>query len=184
MKVLYAIAVVSVLAGGSAEAKDGLDLVRCGGDVAATLRGTHISNGPAVETEARHKAIGLKDLGADELTDDLSGVSWQICGKDYLMLMGAHDIARDVLESPPHSRLAPEFAGGPCKKNGKDSPALIVAILDNPKGLTAHRPPGDTTLLPATLAWRIDEKAVRFVKIPPDGLGCSLEGVVTADGGP
>jgi hypothetical protein len=135
MKVLYAIAVVSVLAGGSAEAKDGLDLVRCGGDVAATLRGTHISNGPAVETEARHKAIGLKDLGADELTDDLSGVSWQICGKDYLMLMGAHDIARDVLEIPAHSRLAPEFAGGPCKKNGKDSPALLWPFSTTRKAL-------------------------------------------------
>jgi hypothetical protein len=38
-------------------------------------------------------------------------------------------------------------------------------------------------LLPAVAAWKIDEKQVKFVELKTEGLRCSRDGIVTADGG-
>src|SRR5262245_49042554 len=66
-------------------AGDGFELVRCGTDIAKALVGRKTSNEPVVKIEARHKDIGLKDLGADIISEDkgLNLVFWQICGDEY-----------------------------------------------------------------------------------------------------
>jgi len=65
---------------GPAEAKDAFDGIRCGDDVARALIGKTMPDGTAVKIEAAHKAIGLKDEGADEVSDNLQTVAWTICG--------------------------------------------------------------------------------------------------------
>jgi hypothetical protein len=41
----------------------------------------------------------------------------------------------------------------------------------------------DAPMLPAKVAWKIDEKNGRFVSIPTDGVRCSRSGIITSDGG-
>jgi hypothetical protein len=38
-------------------------------------------------------------------------------------------------------------------------------------------------ILPAVVAWRIDDKQVKFVELQTEGLRCSRDGIITADGG-
>jgi hypothetical protein len=122
--------------------------------------------------EDRHKDLGLKDLGADEISRRLSTISWMICGSEFLLLEDQHAV-RDVLAFPPHSKSAPAF-GGICQIRGKESPDVIVAVLDDRAG---------TEPLPAKAAWKIDEKRAKFVKIATDGLLCPRTGIRTSDGG-
>jgi hypothetical protein len=37
--------------------------------------------------------------------------------------------------------------------------------------------------LPAVVAWKIDEKQVKFVELQTEGLRCSRDGIITSDGG-
>ena len=38
-------------------------------------------------------------------------------------------------------------------------------------------------ILPAVIAWKIDDKQMKFVKLQTEGLRCSRDGIITADGG-
>ncbi|MGD0144035.1 MAG: hypothetical protein ABSC92_12815, partial [Rhizomicrobium sp.] len=125
------IALLSLFLSGAACAQDGFEKVRCGGDIAAAVIGRRGSDEPVAAIEARHKDIGLADLGADEISDRLNAISWRICGREYLLLEDS--VVRDVLPLPPHSKQSPEF-GGSCQIDGKDSPGYVVAILDNRAG--------------------------------------------------
>jgi hypothetical protein len=140
-----------------------------------------------VTIEGRHKAIGLEDFGADEISDHLQMVAWRICGSDYNILLDRNDIMRDVLPFPDHSRSTPEF-GGVCQIDGKDAPQSIVALLDNKAGSEAntahHYSSSDSTYLAALAAWRIDEKGAKFVKVSVEGLRCPRSGINSVDGGP
>src|SRR2546430_961886 len=90
---------------------DGFDSVRCGSDVRKALLGRKMPNEKIVVLEARHKDLGLKDLGASEISDRLSVISWRICGEEYVILEDNKNIARDVLKFPKHSNESPEFIG-------------------------------------------------------------------------
>jgi hypothetical protein len=174
---------LALLLCGQAQARDSFDGVQCGGDVAKALVGHTLPNGPADETDARHKDLQLKDLGGDEITDNLNSVSYSICGSEYTLLVDHKDRIRDVLAIPAHSITRPEFGDGYCKLGGNDTPYVVVAILRNDSG---KRPKtmGADAQLPAVTAWKLDEKAAKFVSIPATGLTCAASGVVTADGGP
>jgi hypothetical protein len=37
--------------------------------------------------------------------------------------------------------------------------------------------------LPAVSAWKIDKKQMKFVELKTEGLRCSRDGIITADGG-
>src|SRR5438309_11770993 len=78
---------------------DGFDSLRCGSDVRKALLGRTMSNETIVTIEARHKDLGLKDLGASEISDRLSVISWRICGEEYVILED-QDVVRDVLKFP------------------------------------------------------------------------------------
>ena len=151
---------------------DGFESIRCGADITKALLGRRMPNEKIVAIEARHKDLGLKDLGGTEISDRLFLASWQICGEEYVLLE-AKDVVKDVLKFPRHSKDSPQFIGS-CQLNGHDVPGTAIGVLKNEDG-------GET--LPAEIAWKIDEKQVKFVPLQTEGLRCSRDGIVTADGG-
>src|SRR6266550_745279 len=153
---------------------DGFSAIRCGADdVAKALIGKEMSNEKIVVLEKRHADLGLKDLGASEISDRLSCISWLICGSEFMLLQDG-SIAGDVLKVPPHSKTSPLFIGK-CEMNGKESKHILVAILDNEKDTQA-------SALTAKVAWKIDQKEMKFVSVPVEGLRCPRSGVITLDG--
>jgi hypothetical protein len=154
---------------------DGFDAIRCGtDDVAKALIGKKMSNERIVVLEKRHADLGLKDLGASEISERLSCISWLICGSEF-MLLEDESTARDVLKVPAHSKNSPLFLGT-CEMNGKETKTIVVAILD------AEAESGAATL-PAKIAWKIDEKKAKFVSISTEGVRCPRIGIITLDGG-
>jgi len=65
---------------------------------------------------------------------------------------------------------------GTCEMNGKESKDIVVAILDNEKEPAA-------SALTAKVAWKIDQKEMKFVTVPVEDLRCPRSGVITLDGG-
>jgi hypothetical protein len=153
---------------------DGFTGIQCGSDIAKALTGKRMSNERIADLEKRHADLALKDLGASEISDSLSCISWLICGSEFMLLQDG-SIARDVLKVPPHSKTAPLFIGT-CEMNGKEGKDIVVAILDNEKGTSA-------SALSAKVAWKIDQKGMKFVSVPVEGLRCPRSGVITSDGG-
>ena len=153
---------------------DGFTGIQCSSDIAKALTGRRMSNERVADLEKRHADLGLKDLGASEISDSLSCISWLICGSEFMVLQD-ESIARDVLKVPPHSKTAPLFIGT-CEMNGKESKDMVVAILDNEKEPAA-------SALTAKVAWKIDQKAMKFVSVPVEDLRCPRSGVITLDGG-
>ena len=147
---------------------------QCGSDIAKALTGKRMSNERIADLETRHADLALKDLGASEISDRLSCISWSICGSEFMLLQDG-SIARDVLKVPPHSKTSPLFIGT-CEMNGKESKDIVVAILDNEKDTPA-------SVLTAKVAWKIDQKKMKFVSLPVEGLRCPRSGVITLDGG-
>lgn len=154
-------------------AASGFDGIQCGSDVQMSLLGRTMPNERVQALEEKHKDLELKDLGAYEVSEKLSLISWRICGKEYDLLEEGSTV-RDVLPSPAHSRAAPKFIGA-CTIDGADKPGTIVAVLN-----------GDTTAktLSATAAWKVDESQKKFVSLPTGGVLCPRDGIVTEDGGP
>src|SRR5512143_2732888 len=123
--------------------------------------------------EARHKALGLKNLGASEETGDLFLSLWLLCGNEYMLIIDKRSSVRDVLQFPQHSKASPEFIGS-CRVNGKALPEDVVAVLNNQAG---------AEILSAKFAWKIDPTKAKFVKLTTEGMQCPRSGIVTADGG-
>ena len=73
--------VLSLFCSSSIYGGDGFDSVRCGSDVRKALLGRTVSNEKIVVLEERHKDLGLKDVGASEISDRLNVISWRICGR-------------------------------------------------------------------------------------------------------
>jgi len=151
---------------------DGFDSVRCGSDVRKALVRRTMSNERIVVLEERHKDLGLKDLGASEISERLTVTSWQICGEEYALLEDK-DVVRDVMKFPKHSKDSPQFIGS-CQLNGHDLPGTAIGVLKNEHGVE---------ILPAVAAWKIDDKQMKFVQLQTEGLRCSRDGIITADGG-
>ena len=154
-------------------AADGFDSAHCGADVGKALLGKKMSNEKIVALEERHKDLGLKDLGSSEISDRLSVISWLICGEEYALLQDNKDIVRDVLKFPKHSKDSPQFIGS-CQLKGRDVPGSAIGVLKEENGVE---------MLSAVIAWKIDEKQMKFVKLETEGLRCSRNGISTADGG-
>lgn len=147
--------------------------VKCGAEIPKAMIGQRTTNERIVVIEKRYPALGLKHLGADEISDRLSSINWQICGAEFIELVDRRGLVGDVLPFPAHSRQSPAFSGI-CQLGGRDLPDIIVAILDAAPG---------TELLPAVTAWKIDQQRAKFAKIPSAGLRCPKSGIYTVDGG-
>jgi hypothetical protein len=152
---------------------DEFQKVKCGGDIPKAVIGQRSANGPVAATEKKYRALDLKDLGGDEISDRLSTVNWMICGAEYILLVDRGGLVRDAMAFPAHSKTAPAFSGI-CQLGGKDLPDIFVAVLD---GAGA----GDT--LAVQTAWKIDQRRAKFVKAPGEGLLCPRSGISTGDGG-
>jgi hypothetical protein len=170
--VLGILAAAFLFCSSAAGASDGFGNVRCGADVPKALVGQTMSDERVVAIEARHKDLGLKDLGGSEISDRLFLASWQICGDEYALLE-EKNVVRDALKVPPHSKDSPEFIGS-CRSNGKELPDTIIAVLRDEKGAEN---------LAATAAWKIDRKGNKFAALATEGLRCPRDGVITSDGG-
>ena len=164
---------VLLLASMEAHALDGFEKVQCGADIPKALTGQRTSDEPVAAIEARHAALGLKNLGGSEVSDKLFSASWQICGKEFALILDDHSVVRDVLQFPPHSKSSPGFMGA-CQVGEKKVSGTIIAVLKNEAG---------AELLPAEAAWKIDEKSAKFVKTTTDGLRCPRDGIFSVDGG-
>ena len=173
MKKLAGLVVAIFLACGQSAFADEYQGLHCGDDITKAMIGKRTVNAPIVEIEKKYRAIGLKNLGGDEISDNLSSVGSMICGSEYIELIDRKGIVRDALAFPQHSKTQPAFSGF-CQVNGKDLPDVIVGVLD---GSAA----GD--LLPVKTAWKIDQKQVKFVAISGEGMLCPKEGIYTVDGG-
>jgi len=173
-RIVVILALVSPLFCGSTICDaDGFDSVRCGSDARKAVLGRKMPNEKIAVLEERHKDLGLKDLGASEISDRLTAISWRICGEEYVLLEDK-DVVRDVLKFPKHSKESPEFIGS-CQLNGHVVPGVAIGVLKNQDGVQ---------ILPAVIAWKIDEKQMKFVELKTEGLRCSRDGIITADGEP
>jgi hypothetical protein len=173
VKKFACILIAIYLAGVQTSFADEFQNLQCGSDIAKAMIGKRSSNGPVVELEKKYRALGLKDLGGDEISDNLSSVNWMICGSEYIELIDRKGLVRDALAFPAHSKSSPGFSGI-CQVKGKDLPDVVIGVLD---GSVA----GD--LLPPKTAWKIDQKQAKFVTMPGEGVLCPRGGVYTADGG-
>lgn len=163
----------SLLLSPNVSAADLFDKIQCGADIPKALIGGVMPNGKSAAIEARHKALGLKDLGGSELDGGLFLSSWRICGNEYVMIMDKRSTVRDALQFPQHSKASPEFIGS-CKVNGKVLPGEIIAVLNNQSGAEN---------LSARFAWKIDKRTAKFVKVSTEGMQCPRSGIITEDGG-
>ena len=57
---------------------------------------------------------------------------------------------------------------------GRDLPGTAIGVLGNEDGVQ---------VLPAIIAWKIDDKQMKFVKIQTEGLRCARDGISIGDGG-
>lgn len=82
---------------------------------------------------------------------------------------------RDVLPVPAHSLHSPESFIEECQVGGNKLPDAVIAILDNSQG---QKPKGysEQIVLPAQIAWKINERQERFVPMPTQGLRCAVSG--------
>lgn len=176
-----------VIVCGKAWAVDEFQGLKCGTDIPKFLIGKRTSNERVVVLEERHIDLGLKDLGGTYVSRDdrLFLISWQICGSEYELLVNLNNgtakngLIRDVLRFPPHSATSPMFIGT-CQADGKQTPEVLVAVLNNSAGLNAKA----KIMLKATVAWKIDETKEKFAKQPTENLECPSDRVITLDGGP
>jgi hypothetical protein len=95
--------------------------VQCGADIAKALIGQRNANDRVVVTEKKYGKLGLKHLGADEISDDLSSINWLICGAEYIVLVDGRNMIGDAMPWPAHSKQSPAFSGI-CRRGGKESP--------------------------------------------------------------
>jgi hypothetical protein len=175
--VLIFVAVLfSGLVCGQGWAADEFDTIKCGADIPKAMVGKHSPTKRVVVIEARHSNLGLKDLGGIEISDRLFLISWRICSSEYAVLInnGKH-LVRDVLSVPAHSLYSAQSFVEGCEVASKTVPDAVIAILDNSQGQKA-KSYLETIMLPAKVAWKIDERQERFVLMPTQGLSCAVSG--------
>jgi len=158
---------------GQAAIADQFQKVQCGSDIPKTLIGQRSQNERIVVLENRNRKLGLKHLGADEISDRLSAINWLICGAEFVVLEDRQGRVRDVLPFPAHSRQSPAFSGI-CQLNGRDLPDVFVGVLNGE---------GAADFLPVESVWKIDQKNAKFVKASIEGLRCPRNAIYSADGG-
>ncbi|MCW5705091.1 MAG: hypothetical protein KIT82_21225 [Bradyrhizobium sp.] len=172
MKVAWLAAAIWLVCG-QAASTDQFRKVRCGADIPKALIGQRSANDNIVTLEGRNRALGLKHLGADEISDRLSSINYLICGSEFVLLEDRQGVVRDVIPFPAHSRQSPAFSGI-CQINGREQRDAYIGVLNGE---------GTGKWLPVVAAWKIDEKGAKFVKAAAEGLSCARSGIFTVDGG-
>lgn len=155
---------MAMLSAHAARIEKSFDGITCQSDIASALIGRHMSDERVVSIEGRYKSIRLKDLGAFGMEvdgDPWTLISWEICGREYLLLE-RRDIVKDALASPvPAGRPRSQIAS--CTVNGSSVPGTAVAFVET-----------DDKKWPKAVknAWRIDDKKIQFVRIAGNEIVC------------
>ncbi len=143
-------------------AKSDFDGLTCQSNIAQELVGRKMSNEPVVKTEARYKSLDLKDLGADEISDNLSSIVWRICGNQYVLLM-KKDRVQSALKIPEQFRNSGEVMT--CMPLDKALTGYYLAVSGKRSAKSIH----------ADAAWVLDEKQAKFVLVESAVLECERE---------
>ena len=159
---LLAMASLSTHAAGAEKSFDG---ITCQSNISSALVGRHMPNERAASIEERYKSIRLKDIGAFGMEaegDPWTLISWEICGREYLLLE-RQDVVKDVLASEippggPHAQIAS------CAADGSKLPGTGVAFVER-----------DEKKWPRAVksAWLIDDKKIKFVKVTANEIVCT-----------
>jgi hypothetical protein len=153
---------LSLFYGQSSFASDAFSAIKCGSEIPKNLIGRHVKNEKVVAIEARHKKLGLKALGTDEISEGLLSEYWTICGHEFVLLTDKNFLIHDVLQVPDHSVESLEFTGK-CNIDNKEKPEIIFALLNKEEGVK---------LLSARSAWIVNEKKRTFKKVSTNGMRC------------
>lgn len=148
-----------VLAQAQPRSFDGLS---CTSNIEQELAGRTMPNETVAVLESRYKALGLKDVGGDEISDKLSLTTWRICGDQYLLLQQG-DRVKSVLKIPEQYRSSGDVF--PCVPVGGKDGGYIIAV-PGARGKSNRR---------SVAAWRLDEKALKFNPVQPGVLECERE---------
>jgi hypothetical protein len=156
---------LSLLTAHAFAAEKSFDGVTCEMNIPSALIGRRMPNERVAATQARYKGIGLKDLGAygtENGGDSWTLISWQICGREYLLLE-RREIVRDVLASPlppgsPQSQITS------CTVDGASLPGTAVAFV------STNVPKGPMLV---EYAWRINDTTIKFAKIAGREIVCA-----------
>jgi hypothetical protein len=120
-------------------------------------------NEKVASIEARHPNLGLKDLGAYEVSDKLFLIIWRICGNQYVLLEQGTRV-KAVLKIPEQFKNSGDAII--CSPVGDVSSDTIVAVPSSVQTKTSIR---------SQAAWRVDEKKVSFVPVTTKPLDCQRE---------
>jgi hypothetical protein len=159
-------------AAGQIACADEFQKVRCGGDIPKAMIGQRGPVQRIAVLEKKYAALGLKHMGADEISDRLSSINWMICGAEFMVLERG-GLVSDAEPFPEHSKQSPAFSGL-CQSRGKDLPDIYAGVLDGAS---------KADLLPVVTAWKIDKQRAKFIKVSGEGLLCPRSGIYTVDGG-
>jgi hypothetical protein len=80
---------------GQAAFADAFKNVKCGAEIPKALIGQRSENERIAVTEGKYRSLGLKHLGADEKSEQLSSINWLICGSEYITLVDRKGLVRD-----------------------------------------------------------------------------------------
>ena len=176
MRRLLFIVLISLLTPIQTWASDEFDGIKCGDNILQLLVGKHSSNQRVALLEKQHSNLSLKDLGGIEISDHLFLGSWRICGSEYAELLNTRkNLVLDVLQIPAHSLRLPLSFVEKCQVGGKDVPDAVIAVLDNSQEMKPISYSAQI-ILPAKIAWKIDERQERFVTLPVEQLSCAVSG--------
>lgn len=154
-----------LLSANGVAAEKSFDGVTCKSDIPSALIGRQMPNERVVLTEPRHKDIGLKHLGAygmENEGDPWTLITWEICGRDYIVLE-RRGVVKDVLAAPlPKESLRSQIVS--CVADGASKDGTAVAFVSVDKQPLRER---------VQNVWLIDEKKIKFSKIEGEEIMCA-----------
>jgi len=161
-----------------ASAGDEFNGIKCGDDIAKIMVGKQTNDANLVATEKRHFELKLKGLGGDgDVNDPYALTFWQICGNDYVFLLGRSPenkplVIKDILAFPTLAQGEHRFGPSSCKVNKQEIPEVLAILKGDP---------AQQESLPAAHAWTVDSKGMKFTSVPSENLTCPTTGIVVAE---
>lgn len=80
--------------------KTGFAGIRCDSKITQALVGRQMENEPVQDIEKKYRQLNLQDIGADQINDQWSLITWKICGRFFVLLQRDDDV-EDVIQLPP-----------------------------------------------------------------------------------
>jgi hypothetical protein len=154
----FSLSVLLILSGLSALAATSSEKsfagLRCDADIAKALIGRQMENVPVQEIEKKYQRLHLQDMGAEEITNQWSLITWKICDR-FFMLLEKGDQVTDVIELPRiKDKEIPVLLA--CKVARREL-QYVLPVIKNNKILTA---------------WQVDLNAQKINPLATANLSC------------